>query len=615
MLTPGNRLTAGLAASALLTASLGAGGAYASSRHLRTARHHRRNHRGAGGRPGVLGGRLITGRLSSPGYTIIALGANGRSTSSSARSFSLKVPAPRYTLALVSRQGVYAGTVVVGGGGSRVIVGLHGGIRLGPIGVLARLGYARPTTAVPPAALVRADWAWARHGVPIGNGRNLGLVVSPTKGTGPAGLGGDSDRSGVPNAFDIASGGNGVINELAPATVGHGLRRGITVSSSTAVPPIPAPPNGTPPSGPAPTGGSGPGTPSTTSPWMSQLFLPIEQTVNQDAAGVTQAEIDAAVKANLNVKLLQIPSGDSVDLDCNGLSFCSPGGSGRAALEGLPATCTSPIGGFCTVPFPAGSLDPATGLGQIVGPHAAGGIIANNAGGGSEFSLFPYATTAQIGSGDVITENVSNAGTSTQIPTTLAFVFTTVPAIASYSDTAGDAGSIAYPDATGLGGQGDPIKVAAGPNGDVVVSFTAYRPQRAGIAGAGEPAFMDIGHLWYSLDHAAAPAPGSTTVGSTTMPQCPAADFSALSSTLASPSGTATAPTNIPAGAGALVDSAADAPAGSEGTIGFTVDLSQCLASQGSSFPVGQPVEFDISANSQVSSDHANQTFWLERTS
>jgi hypothetical protein len=161
---------------------------------------------------------------------------------------------------------------------------------------------------------------------------------------------------------------------------------------------------------------------------------------------------------------------------------------------------------------------------------------------------------------------------------------------------------------------GKPLKVAAGPDGDVTVTFTVYRPQRQGVAGAGEPAFMDIGHLGYELDYAAAPDPGTTIVGSATAPQCPAASYSNPSSTLSLVSG-GSGEHSPPPGDGAMVDSAADQPASPSDTISFTADLTKCLAAKGiAGFPLHQPVNFDLSANSQSSSDHANQTFVVERT-
>jgi hypothetical protein len=568
----------------LISAALLAGGAMAATTAAASPRHHA--HAGKhSNRP------LVTGRLGAGGYTVVAVGFNGKVTVAKGRSFSLSIPASEYTLQLINAHGRYAGPIVVGGEShSKVIVGLKGAAALGTINVVASKGYAHVARRVPGAWLVRSRWAWAKHGVPIGNGRNFGLVVSPTKGTGPTGPGGDSDRSGIPNLFDIAPGGNAVIKSLEPA-----------VSGAREVARIAGAGNPLPPAGP-----SGTGAPA----WMSQMFLPIDQTVNEDATGMTQAEIDSTLQANLNLKLENIPSADTVELDCNGLSYCSAGGTGQASEEGIQPPVGQP--GYPEVPFPAATLDPATGFGEVVGPNVPNGFLGTLTGNGaSEFSLYPNATTSQIGSGDVISLLTTSGGVTTQTPTTVNFVFATVPAIASYSDTAGDSGAITYPDTSGLGTQNNPIKVAPGPNGDVVVNFTAYRPQRAGIAGAGEPAYMDIGNLAYAFDSVSAPSPGQTTVGQAVPPACPASTYSNLSPTL-------TATNTGGSGAqssGDLVDSAGDQPASPSNTISFSVDISACMATKGQTFPVGQPVMFDISANSQSSPDHSNQTFWLERTS
>jgi hypothetical protein len=533
--------------------------------------HHHRHARGT----------FVSGRLGARGYTVVAVGSNGKVAWSKARSFSLRTPTSQYTLQLINSHGQYAGPVVVGGGSRKVVVGLHGAVKLGAIAVIPSKGYARVVRRVHAASLVRSRWAWAKRGVPIGNGRNFGLVVSPTKGTGPSGPGGDSDRSGIPNEFDIASGGNGVIKSLAPA--GAHFQGHLTAAGN--------------------------GAPST---WMSQLFLPIDQTVNDDASGVSQGEIDTTLQQNLNLKLLQLPAVDRLELDCNGLSFCSPGGTGQAAEEGQPAQ----QGQYPTVPFPAASHDPSTGFGELIGPDTPPGLIGTLTQGGSkEFSLFPNATSSQIGSGDVITELDTSGGTTTQTPTTVEFVFGTVPAIASYDDGQGDAATISYPDSSGLGGMHNPIPVAPGPDGHVRMTFTLYRPQRAGIAGAGEPAFMDIGHLWYAFDSVSPQAPGQTTVGQAVSPQCSTSDYSGLSSTLTNLDGAAaTSQFRSPPDSGMLVDSASDQPASAANTMSFTVDVTACMSDKGQTFPVGQPVVFDISANSQSSQDHSNQKFWLQRT-
>jgi hypothetical protein len=53
----------------------------------------------------------ISGSLSKPGYTVIALAANGKATSVRANhgGFSLRPPADRVTLQLRAPNGIYAG--------------------------------------------------------------------------------------------------------------------------------------------------------------------------------------------------------------------------------------------------------------------------------------------------------------------------------------------------------------------------------------------------------------------------------------------------------------------------------------------------------------------------
>ena len=326
------------------------------------------------------------------------------------------------------------------------------------------------------------------------------------------------------------------------------------------------------------------------------MLLSTDQTVNVDAAGTTQAQIDAILPTKLDLLLTQVPTGSLVELSCNGLSFCSQGGTGMAQMEGLPQTGPPQLsawGYFQVTPFPAASLDPATGFGELIGPDVANGLLGPDQ-GGQEFNLNPRATSSQIGSGDVATEVVTNNGTATDVPVTIGFVFNTVPALDSYSDTAGNSGTISYP--TTVGTQNNPILLAAGPNGDVVMNLTVFRPQRAGVPGAGEPAFMDIGHLGYSVGN------------------CPTAAYSNLSPSLSlfgSHSGSF-GPTQ---GNDWLADSANDQSASPANTISFSVDLSQCAAASNSSLSVGQSTTFGLDAASQSSSDHAGQTFTIKRTS
>jgi hypothetical protein len=567
--------------------------------------------------------KYITGHINAPGYTLAVVGYNGKAVFSTKRSFRLKAPAATVTLQLINRRGVYAGPVVFGGSASRVITGIRAGTNVGTIIVVAAKGYARTARKLAKARLDMTRWAYAQHGVPIGNGLNLGLVVSKGK-RGGKGAGADEAYIGVPNEFNVAVPGTKVLKALAPVVQ---VAKGNKLKAKTAAicPPSPLhlPAGCTPPTGTLPTGGTG-GTGaaalSPVSPWASQLFLSIDQTLNLDAAGVTRAEVDATLQARLDLLLTSVPTGDLVELNCNGLSFCSPGGSGQVQMEGLPQTGPpqlSAFGYYQIDPFPSASLDRATGFGELVGPAVPTGMLGSDPNGSHEFNLDPNATAANIGSGDVAAEVVTTNGVTTQVPITLGFVFNTVPALASYTDSAGDSGTITYPDTSGLGTNNNPIKLAAGANGDVTVTFTVFRPQRTGVPGAGEPAYMDLGHLGYTIGYGnGGPAGGAglhlvNTLGGS----CSTASYSNPSPTL-SIGGAAQGGFGPVQGTSWLIDAADDQPAAPANTISFTVDLTKCLSDGGNSaFPVGQPVGMGLDAASQSSSDHASQTFYVERTS
>jgi hypothetical protein len=542
------------------------------------------------------GSDAITGTLSKRGYTVIVLGYNGKAASSRSQSFRITAPASRVTLQLRDAYGKYAGPVIVGGGGSRVIEGIKPGARLGMIKVLA--GYARTARPLAARFLDRGRWAQARRGVPLGNGRNFGLVRSRIH-NGPSGPGGDSARSGVPNAFSIDPAGDGVISALKP-TDALKLTGRLAADVAVFAPPPSGPPTG-PPSGP-PTGPSG-------FSFFSQIFLDLGQTLNADAAGVTRPEIDAMLSQHLNIVGANVPQGDVVALDCGGLTYCSAGGTGQLLTGGCAATCISqPNGTF--VPFPS-CCDPSSdGFGNLRGPDALG-LGSDNHSNNWAF-LYPRATSSQIGSGDAFVLRVTSAGALTQIPVTLGFVFDTVPALASYNDGAGDSGTISYPAPSGAPGtESNPIPLAANSTGDVVLSTKFWRPQRKGIPGAGEPTAMDIGHLQYTIDAtnlaqnaAGSPAPGAPSPATASV--CSAASLSTSDPSLSVSGGGS--------GLGFVVDSSADQPANPANLLSFNVDLTKCLTDAGASgFPVGAQGAIGLKAQAPNSGDHAVQNIWVKR--
>jgi hypothetical protein len=156
----------------------------------------------------------IEGRLPAS-YTVVALATDGRArTIENVRgSFELVPPARTVTLHLLGSTGRYLGPVVVAGKGSRVVVQVRAGARLGTLRVLD--DYARPRRKISARRLGGGRRAKARAGVPIGAGV-LGRVRSGA--VGPTGSGRDRDLDGIPGRFDVDDDGDLVLDVRERAT-------------------------------------------------------------------------------------------------------------------------------------------------------------------------------------------------------------------------------------------------------------------------------------------------------------------------------------------------------------------------------------------------------------
>jgi len=518
----------------------------------------------------------ITGDLSKSGYTVIALAYNGKAITAKGSDFRIAPPASPVTLQLVNAHGVYAGPVVVGGGGSRVYEGVRAGAKLGTI-TLSN-GYAVVARRLASRFIDKSRWAHAVHGVPVANGRNYGLVRIAGKHTGSSAAGGDLAHSGVPNDINIDPQANRQIAALAPASK-QGKAKTAGAGGDATCDPSPCGVNGT------------------TFHLHTGLGEDMTQTANVDAAGSTIADIDAGLSRSLLLHMdspfdynvgntaAAFPPGTSLaELDCAGLSWCSPGGSGDLAPTPSPSARGPAFPDCCD---PTGD-----GFGTIFGPGAPTFTTG-------VFELWPGATSEQIGTGDTPILNLTVNGVVAQQPLTLAYVFDTVPAIDSWSDGAGHSGTITYPASNTVGGINvcagaspgtycNPLSVAADSSGKVMLTLTWWRPQREGIPGAGEPAFMDIGHLAYSLNFINMAGMGKPETS------CPATTITTSDPDLIV--------TQAPLGSGgnnALIDSANDQPANPANTLTATVNLTQCFADAGQTFPVGTTISFGVMAMPQ----------------
>jgi hypothetical protein len=534
----------------------------------------------------------VSGQLDRAGYTVLAIGYKGKVTSTHSKSFKLRLGEKQVTLQLIGPRGKYAGPIVVGYKNGKAIVGVRAGAKLGRIHVVTAKGYARVTKKVRSGWLDAKRVALVKKQVPIGNGRNFGFVKS-SRHNGPAASGADTDFDGVPNMLDVASSGRLVLNSLSAKSPAAPAARSLLapLAGVSELNPGPPPPPGAEPGGPAPTAN-----------WMSQIFLDIPHTLNANAVGVTREQIDETLVANLNTKLLNTPAGDIVKLDCHGLSYCAAGGTGRVVMNGV---FSSPgVGGPESIsePFPSCCTKGGDGMGILRG-GPLNVVIDNN-----EFSLDPHAVSTKIGTGDLMTLLVTKDGVTTLQPLPLEFVFNTVPALKSFDDGSGvktidySAGTNAY------GTRNNPMPVRVGADGNIKVQLTWWRPQRDGIAGAGEPDFMDIGRLVYEF--------GLQSQGDLIPPRtnsdsgaCSAASYSESDPNLEIVPGAQSSGTM----SGELTDASADQAANSANTLSVTLNLTKCVVDKGgpANIPVGTDIHMDISANAADSPNHANQDLYF----
>jgi len=499
----------------------------------------------------------ITGKVSRSGYTVIAVGSDGSAVSSAKRSFRIVPRASKVTLQLRDAKGHYAGPVVVGGSGSKVIVGVRAGAKVGTIKV--RSGYA--TAHVAKRYLDRSRVAQARKGVPLGNGKNFGLVRS--KKHGPAG---DQDLDGVPDVLDIDANGNLVLNNTDRSQ--HG-RAHIAQDQ-------PAP-------GPA------------QFQVASQIGAPIDISLNANATGVSDAAIDALVQGGTTppyqplgtfIGFNGLPA-EEVQLDCGGLTYCTTGGTGLISTPG------------------SNRPDPAEPFPSCCDPDGNGwGTMSGQAGPNSpEFDIYPKATSEQIKTGDTMIEHFPDG---TELPGTLNFVFNTTPALVSWTSTGGDAAQVTYPVKSGNpqspgdpGTRDNPFAVHAGKDGLVQVTMTYWRPQRRAIPGAGEPdGFMDIGHLSWE-----ARLVGN---GTNSVVDCQEGLSTTDPNLTPNPNGGPLA---------SLIDGANDAPADPKNTLSYTLNFNACLDgtnNKGVTFASGDEIQLEIVARSPVAGDNSAQQVYFK---
>lgn len=489
--------------------------------------------------PAAASGATVSGKIAGgKGYTVLALAPGGQSSASTAKAngaFSVKVRKAGSTLQLVRPDGSYFGPVVLGRSGRKAIVSLSSkGGRIGRVSL--KKGFAT-AKAAKRAVTKKGALRTRANGAPYGAGK-LGFVKlkggkatarAAQSGTG-GNPGGDPDADGIPSTFDADDNGNGSLDGVDPRTAA------------------------------ASTGGL-----------FSTVGSNLLGSVNANAGGLTQAQIDAFVKETLGLNFflgthsVGNTTVSSVDVDCGALSYCRPG-SGTAVMQ---ESGNSPegVGGRLWT-----SLD-ANGDGFPDVP--ANPRFGESNGKVYSMAIAPNATTADIRAGDLYQVRFSTPGGVINVPTALALYFASTPALAAYDGGSGPV-SLTYPATqSSIGTRSNPLMM----NGDKI-TLAIWRPQRAPIGD--ETGYRDMGHLRWGIPLNA----GNRELG------CGSERYSALSPTLAPADAASDGIYNqlFP-----LQDSADDAVPAAGNLLRFTFDLGGCLRANGID-PAGQLLEIPIQA-------------------
>jgi hypothetical protein len=505
----------------------------------------------------------ITGKLSKPGYTVIALAENGKasSTQPKGRKFKLRPPAKVITLHLRAEDGTYAGPIVVGRQGKKAIVGVKAGAKLRKVKVLD--GYAKVAKKLPKKSLDKQAKALAENKIPIGAG-NFGHVAVAEL-TGP---GSDRDLDGIPAPLDIDDDGDLILDPFDGADAAAQISQVPTREDVGA---------------------------------RSSLALDLSQTVNANATGFDLAQVDDRLQkfGRLTLGALNVPffPGADVELDCGdpdtGLIYCRGNGS-TGRIDGF--LWPNPPGVSNGDPFPSCcDRPPADGMGSLVQPSGPIALI----------ELLHGARSDQVFAGQMLRVSF---GSAQELWGTVSYVFVTVPALVSYTDEAGTEVPVSYPVAPGAPGtQQNPFVVPDDDgDGDVQVALTFWRPQRKALPNeAGD--WKDLGHTVY----------GAHVQGPTGGYNCREFAYSAPTGLI--PASQLDNTGNPRFG---LLDESDDQTPDPDRKLGFTLDLTKC---QASAFDPSDPGTFNsgdvvaVTLRAQPENplpgppDVASTTIWFKR--
>lgn len=312
---------------------------------------------------------------------------------------------------------------------------------------------------------------------------------------------------------------------------------------------------------------------------FSNFKLEMNESLNLHATGLSTALVDSALsRAQTLAIAVAGGTGETTELDCTGLAYCSAGGTGTAPPTG-------------------GSAFPGTAGGSFDSDGDGFGTITKGATG--DFQLGTGASTSTIAAGDTLIERVLGAdGVERQIPGVLNFVFTSTPAIKTVNLVAFPPQAIDYNVTSNrLGSMNNCIEVTS--DGAVLLQISGWRPQRPGVVAAGEGAYVDLGNSKITIDIPNGPTPGGPAQGPG---NC------AVSSYIENDP-------NLSISGDGMQDNKGDVDADPANTYQFTIDVADCLAKAPSgpiAWTAGQTLTLDLQFRSK-DGDNAAQKFCLRR--
>ncbi len=477
----------------------------------------------------ALGASTVTLKLkvkgsAASGGSVLAISSKGRAVRAKIGSGTISLKVPKATLSgttlqLIGKKGSFLGPVVLGSasGGKKAYLTLGKGagakrsLNLGKATV--KKGYASLAKPLAVKSLLTSAYASATKGAPTGAGR-LGLQKPSTNasaaqdgggGGGQIPSGTDPDHDGLTSNFDVDDNGNGILDnqDATQAPTGDGVSASMSLG-------------------------------------------PSDNGVNVNAGGVTAAQIDANVSGENRFQMgfiFPTPAGGPFTgayVDCGALPYCNSA-TGTAVMTGMGGPST-PLGSLWRSWRPNGNPQ-GNGLDQSSGGFAIG--------------LQPRATTAQLAPGDLFNVVFRASAGDVTTPVALASYPVTVPAVKTVT-TGGTTTTIDYGNPSGPGANNS-TAIQVGADGGVELEY--WRPQRRGIAGAGEPAMIDMGHLRYTMSIGGL-AVGSNQVQASLGFSCDAAGNA------------------VPADSDdflGLADSADDSPPSATNTRSYTTNLRTCL--------------------------------------